>query len=223
MQSAAARAKANEYFSKNHLGYVMCRLCSTQHRDDENFIVHLDSKRHTANIRAVARAKQQFEKEQEAAKQLRDQMRHDEHRDLMEAQLGTIASVGQKRRRGPLVGRPNVRQFKEPMADGRGCKVMFELEYPLAPAEAEDGMALRPLHQWLNAHAQTVEPRNDDVVYLVFACESYESVAFTFPARLSITTAESVRHLPDPDEQYYCSWDPVKKVYSLMFIIGRTS
>jgi splicing factor 3A subunit 2 len=225
MQNATSRAKASEYYDKNHLGQPMCRLCSTQHRDDDNFVVHLESKRHQTNLRAVERAKTQYAKEQSAAIMLQDQMRHQEHRANMEAQLGTVSGAPQqqKKRRGPVVGRPNVKYHTEPLPDGRACKVMFELDYPLAPAEADDGMALRPLHQWLNAHAQSVEPRNDELVYLVFACESYESVAYTFPAHLPVTTAESVRHHAEPEQLYYCSWDPLKKIYTLMFVIGRLS
>ena len=59
-------------------------------------------------------------------------------------------------------------------------------------------------------------------MYLVFACESYASVAFKFPAGLPITTADGVRHKPNADELYHCAWDPLAKVYTLMFVIGRT-
>ncbi|KEG09473.1 splicing factor 3A subunit 2 [Trypanosoma grayi] len=111
-------------------------------------------------------------------------------------------------------------------------KVWLEFFFPQAVAGA------RPLHRWRSAREQEMErPPDDDVVYLLVACEGYMTVALKFPARLPRTSA-AVPTMPswgygtaaaagggtgNTDEEegkYRCNWDPLKKVYSLFFIIG---
>jgi splicing factor 3A subunit 2 len=222
------RSKANEWYGKNHLGQILCRLCSTQHRDDENFIVHLESQRHAKNLQSIERAKEQHMREQEALKALQAKQQHDEHAEMINGALGGVAVGGGPSgpggpRRAPRIGKPSVNYHVEPdHATGR-CKVLFELGYPLAATDGDDA-AMRPLHRWLNTYEQSVEAKDDGTVYLVFACEPYETVAYAFPARLPISTADSNAKRAASDEaaedEYLCRWDAVRKVYTLMFTIG---
>lgn len=216
-----SKAKQSEWYAKNHLGQILCRLCSSQHRDDDNFLVHLESRRHSENIKTIERARAQVAREQEAARALAQQQQHDDHMAQMQDTLGATNYKAPTTRREARVGKPKVVFHTEPNPQANTCKVLFEVSYPLAATEQDPTM--RPMHRWVNTHEQNVEEKNDSIVYLLFACEPYETVAYTFPARVPITTADSVKHMPDAGQRYACHWDPVRKVYTLMFTIGQAA
>jgi hypothetical protein len=90
-------------------------------------------------------------------------------------------------------------------------RVTFRLEYPLAEG--------RPLHRWMNTYEQRVEPRDDAKMYLVFACEPYETVSFVFPSGLRMSTADNSD--PSDIQRYYCRWDATDRSYTLIFILGK--
>jgi splicing factor 3A subunit 2 len=71
----------------------------------------------------------------------------------------------------------------------------------------------------MNTYEQRVEPRDDAKMYLVFACEPYETVAFVFPSGLRMSTADNSD--PSDIQRYYCRWDATDRSYTLIFILGK--
>lgn len=88
--------------------------------------------------------------------------------------------------------------------------------------QAEEGT--RPLHRWLSAREQHMEkPADDYFVYLLFACEGYATISLKFPAQANRSEAGEVLEEADGSysEAYLCSWDPLRKVYSMFFVLSR--
>jgi splicing factor 3A subunit 2 len=212
MQSG--RAKQNEWYSKNHMGRIVCKLCTTEHRDEANFLTHIDARRHTLNLEKIAKAKEIYERERDATQRLRQMSAHDSHAAAMAGLSGgagiTATSGLASSSKLPTVGRPVV---KGPLFEQQNgvCKVFFEVHYPLA---SSDGLS-RPMHKWMSAREQSVETLDDSVIYLVFACNPYDSIAYTFPANAAISEFASVKSA----DVYHCDWDPVGKTYTLMFSV----
>jgi hypothetical protein len=73
----------------------------------------------------------------------------------------------------------------------------------------------RPLHRWRGAREQEIEKVNDAWIYLLVACEGYDTVALKFPAALPRTNEADIEA-----ECYKCTWDPLSKKYSLFFVVG---
>lgn len=238
-QSGAQKVKQCEWYSKNHMGHIVCKLCQTEHRDDANFLQHMESKKHLANLDKISKAKEIYAKQQDSLRRLHDMQRHDAHAETIGSLagglgLGSVPSAAgntgdpqqssfyattssTQLARAPRVGKPEVNgPHFEMLLDGC-CRVVIELHFPLA---VSDGVN-RPMHRWMNTYEQTVETRDDNKVYLVFACEPYESIAFTFPSRLvpSEFTANHNRNT----EHFFCEWDPIARRYYLLFTLTDES
>ena len=231
MSAVSGHVKSNPYYGKNHLGQVRCTLCDTVHRDDANFLVHIDSKRHQANMKALERAKEKAREEEEEREKLRRLNMEKEHEEN-QARLGAIGQTAGSinkdisntdvtsssmqtkttgmlsRQRKPTIGKPEISFRTEPITELNQCRVWFDLHYPNVDESC------RPLHRWMSSREQTMYPVDDSVKYLLFACDPYETVAYTFPNR-----PHTDRDSRDPS-RFSAGWDPVTKIYRLFFVIG---
>lgn len=226
MLGGAGAAKANVFFGRNHLGQVRCKLCQTVHRDEANFLQHVDSGKHTENLQRLERARQRADEEQMERDQMRDLQTQSEKQRSMRDRIDALGGLSDSALNSALnsggpggaaapqrrtVGRPQWAFRKEPLPETRQCRVWIDVDYPLADE------ASRPLHRWMSSREQTTEPIDDGVKYLVFACEPYETVAVKFPS-VPHTDKDSLRH--GDKDAYSASWDPTTRRYRIFFIMG---
>jgi splicing factor 3A subunit 2 len=176
----------DEYCVRNHLGQFVCRLCSTPCKDEATYYVHTQAKRHSTNLARIRKARELAE---EATAQLNNQ---------------TSLDAAQAPRRAPRVGKPNITHRIEPNPESNECAIRFELDYPLI----EDGT--KPLHRFMSTYEQTKEPRDDTIMYLLFAAEPYETVAFKLPNQ----------RLDRSEDKYSVKWDPLRKRYYLLLTLS---
>ena len=216
--SVSDKTRNNEWFGKNYLGQIVCKLCGTVHRDEENFLVHLEAKRHHTNIAAKERARKLQEQQHNILMRMREDRQKQDLLERIGAADDPMAAIAGKRAAAATAGIPKVDHHLE--RENGMCHVYFRVHYPLALTEgSETGVVSRPLHRWLGTYETQVVPKDPTVQYLVFACEPYETVAFVFPAQRNVTTANNTRLPDDTQDRYSCKWDPVEKVYTLIFTI----
>jgi hypothetical protein len=224
-----ALAKQNPYYAKNHLGKVMCQLCNCECRDEANFLLHLEAKRHLLNLKELERAKERALAEQAEREQARlaiEELQHVENQKRLAAlgkTAGTLNSdisdfeVAPRSLQGGTIGlppprmntkKPEISFRTEPLPHLRQCKVWFDVHF----RECDENT--RPLHRWMAAREQTVEIADDNIKYLLFACEGYGTVAYTFP-----NVPHTDKDNADPTK-FHCQWDASQKRYSLFFVLG---
>ncbi len=197
----AAQAKSNRYYDRNYMGRIKCTLCSVVCSTEENFLTHIQGKRHTLQLELVQqhdRKRRRLEEEKESTKAAQASAQ------AKQAGADLLAS-----RPIAAFGRPTCRVKTEPDAALCQCKVWLEFEFPSVSDDR------RPLHRWRGAREQEMERVDDAWTYLLVACEGYDTVALKFPAPL--------RRSSDSDLEaglYKCTWDPLMKLYSLFFVIG---
>mmetsp|Transcript_10173 Transcript_10173/g.12695 ORF Transcript_10173/g.12695 Transcript_10173/m.12695 type:complete len:241 (-) Transcript_10173:269-991(-) len=141
------------YFVRNHHGTYECKLCTTLHKTEGNYLAHTQGKRHQTNLgrRAAKDAKEGYIQPQSLAMQV------------------------QVKKNVIKIGRPGYKCFKTINSEtGQKC-LIFEVQYP----EIEAG--LQPRHRFMSAFEQKVEPKDDRYQYLLFAAEPYETIAFKIP------------------------------------------
>jgi hypothetical protein len=198
-----AMAKASPYYARNHMGKTMCNLCNVVCTDEPHFLAHLEGKRHSSELegrdRRDAKRKrlQQEEEEFEAAKV---------RAEASKAADRLMASGGARISLAPH-GKPKHTFRTETNPETQTCKVWLEFYFNVVPEDT------RPLHRWRSSREVSDEPE-DDVVFLIVACEGYESIALKFPKLARTTEVDA------DNGQYSCRWDPLKKVYTLYFVMG---
>lgn len=235
-------ATTNEYYGKNALGQVRCKLCDTLHRDDANFIIHIGGKKHTTNIRIIELRLAQQREENETRLALSRQEAHLAHQQQLSqltnggllplAPLNTAAAAAaasakekakkmQQQSLVATVGLPDVKvQVEEIGTNQMHSRITFTLHYPFANTTGTDTTPpSRPLHRWKNTYEQSMEPRDPSKQYLVFACEPYESVAYAFPTNVHVATPENTD--AKDIQRYFCRWNPLDKIYLLMFTVSH--
>lgn len=191
MLNPKEQAKASEYYSKNYQGKILCTLCLAACADEDKFLVHLEASKHQKRLKQLAINKARSEK-----------IREEEKAGWGQKKMMNAAQLQQ-------CWRPQYSHRTEYDPQRNKTKVWIDVVYRNV---SEDS---RPLHRWLNTHEQQQEPHDQGVVYLLIACEQYETVGFKFPSKLprpSTSEAES--------GVYDCQWDPLKKIYSLFFVLG---
>lgn len=196
-------ARANEFYTTNHMGEAMCKLCNCVCHTAEKFLNHVDGNRHQKMLARVAREKEYKARLEAEARNARDAQK-------MVASgktLNVVSGLDQKPQHATPYGRPTFRYRVESDPTVHECKVWFEINFPNVPEGS------RPLYRWLSTWEQLVEPSDASVVYLVVAAEGYESISFKFPAKLQRRAGGDV-----PGEMAH--WDNSAKKYSLFFIVG---
>ncbi len=231
-----AAAATNEYYSKTSLGQVRCRLCDSLHRDDANFLVHVDGKRHATNLKLIQLRQNQLREEQQVREAIAKQQAHDAH----EAQLAQLtngvvgpsapagAAGGAAARRAvaaaaaATVGLPSYSMQVDELGGTRmHSRVTITVSFPLAGGSSgagAEGAPSRPMHRWLSTYEQSMEARDEGKQYLVIACEPYQSLAIAFPSNVAVATADNsdARDI----QRYHCRWEPVGKTFLLMFTVS---
>jgi splicing factor 3A subunit 2 len=229
--STSTTISTNEYFGKNALGQIRCKLCDTLHRDEANFLIHTDSKKHTTNLKIIEIKKAQQREEHDAKVAIAKQEAHDARQDQL-AQLSNGAIVpsnsaktliipSSNKNNTQTVGLPEVKvQIDELGSNQANSRITFTLSFPLANTTGSaTAPPSRPMHRWLNTYEQSVEQRDPSKQYLVFACEPYDSVSYAFPSNLNVATAENTD--AKDIQRYFCRWYPVEKTYRLMFTVSH--
>ena len=97
------------------------------------------------------------------------------------------------------IGRPGYRITKVRDPGTLQFGLLFQVSLP------QIGDKVRPLHRFMSAYEQTVEPPSKDYQYLLIAAEPYETVAFKLQAK-DIDRSEGA---------LWSHWDPDAKNYSL--------
>nr|CCC89449.1 conserved hypothetical protein [Trypanosoma congolense IL3000] len=213
----SAQARCDPYYKRNHMGHVVCTLCDVRCSDDNNFIKHLSGKTHRLQLERLERGanrEKRLAEEEELNKEAK--RRAEQEKATRELLLQQAAASQTAVTSFAPFGRPEYHYCTEHDPEVFQTKVWLEFYFP----QAVEGT--RPLHRWRSAREQDVErPINDDVVYLLVACEGYMTVGLKFPAKLHRTTGRAAGvGEGDGSGGYRCHWDPVKRVYELFFILG---
>jgi len=220
------------YFMKNHLGSYECKLCLTLHNNEGSYLAHTQGKRHQTNLKRRA-AKEAIEKGETTLQQLQAQAaakpkappkrlikigrpgsfsiqfafcssvlsfihpRHTSHlqtsyfQRLLYYIRSLIKWVVSK-----SSGYKVIKQH-DPVTGSRSLQ--FEIEYP----EISEG--IQPRHRFMSSFEQRIEPADKRYMYLLFAADPYETIAFKIP------NWEIER---DPGK-VYANWDREKLTFTL--------
>ncbi|EAN86808.1 hypothetical protein TcYC6_0000430 [Trypanosoma cruzi] len=235
------QARRDPYYKRNHMGRVTCTLCDVCCTDDNNFLKHIAGKTHCTQLERrerYARREERLAVEEELNREAcRRAAQEKATRELLlqqqDQQAGSRGgATGTAIASFAPFGRPQFNYCTENDPELFQTKVWMEFFFPQAAA------GVRPLHRWRSAREQDMErPPDDSVVYLLLACEGYVTIAVKFPSKLPRTSASSsvgmtaktmapygsdvaVTASDEEEGRYHCSWDPLKKVYSLFFILG---
>ncbi|KAG5512442.1 hypothetical protein GH5_08406 [Leishmania sp. Ghana 2012 LV757] len=227
-------ARANPYFKRNHMGQVTCTLCGIYCPEENNFLKHIAGKTHTLQLERRQQKELRhlrLQEEERLNTEAEERARKEEALlALSGGQAGNSGGGGAAGGAGvsssaAAAAAANAR-FGTPLYSFRTehdevlyrTKVWVEVMF----TQAEEGT--RPLHRWLSAREQHVEkPADDYFVYLLFACEGYATIALKFPSNANRSQPRDVLEEADgsTSEAHWCSWDPLKKVYSLFFVLSR--
>lgn len=198
-----AIAKAHPNYARNHMGKVMCSLCNVVCTDEPHFLAHIEGKRHSTELQSRVlrdvKLKRQLQEEEEyqAAKARAESLKSSDR--LLKTSGGRVTLAPH--------GKPTHSFRTDTDLEKQQCKVWLDFYFGVVAEET------RPLHRWRSAREVSDDP-TDDMIYLIVACEGYESVAMKFP-KVPRTTEADI-----DSGAYRAHWDPTRKVYSLYFIIG---
>eukprot|EP01102_Stenamoeba_stenopodia_P004594 TRINITY_DN14899_c0_g1_i1.p1 TRINITY_DN14899_c0_g1~~TRINITY_DN14899_c0_g1_i1.p1 ORF type:complete len:238 (-),score=56.84 TRINITY_DN14899_c0_g1_i1:33-746(-) len=169
------------YFMKNHLGSYECKLCLTLHNNEGSYLAHTQGKRHQTNLKRRA-AKDAIEKGETTLQQLQAQAK---------------PKVPPKRL--IKIGRPGYKVIKQHDPETGSRSLQFEIEYP----EISEG--IQPRHRFMSSFEQRIEPADKRYMYLLFAADPYETIAFKIP------NWEIERDVG----KVYANWDREKLTFTL--------
>lgn len=186
------------YGGENHQGKVKCSLCNVACEDIDRLFGHFNGQKHAKNEKRLERDAFKRQREDEAQRAMDDEAR--QRRENLHGSFQAAVAAP--------YGKPEFMHQTETVANGTRCKVWLSVEYP----KASDGT--RPLYRWKNAREQEMEAPDEHVLYLLVACEGYQTIAFTFP-KAPITGVDDIAK-----GEYKCNWDPQSKKYSLFFVVG---
>lgn len=202
---ASRKAESNEFYSRTRMGRVMCKLCQVVCRDAANFLVHLEANKHKTSLarrqRRLRLAKLQVDQGGAIGGELGKRGRGDEGGNGGAASLMDVEHTA-----SAVHGKPVYHVRLEPNPAVQTCKVWVEVQYPALDSE----LGRPPVaYRWLSTYEQSVEAPQPGVVYLLVACDGYETIALKFPS-----------NIPRESSREKAQWDAKKKVYSLYFSLG---
>jgi hypothetical protein len=203
---AIQEARSSEYFGRNDAGKPICKLCNIYCSDEHKFLTHLSGNKHRKMLEGLKRQRERDDKSLEEARAFDDMIRE---RKQVKPQAASASSLLNAAKIFCPFGQPLYRYRLDPDPDSHTCKVFLEFEFPKISEET------RPMHRWKGAREQNMERPDDGVVYLLIACEGYETVALKFPAHLPRTD-----DLTPGDGKFRTRWDPTSKTLHLFFVIG---
>lgn len=140
---------------KNHWGTFECRLCSTLHNNEGNYLAHTQGKRHQTNIaRRLAR----------------------ENKDNMTSTV-PVASKKPVIKKTPRIGVPKSRYMKQKNPETGHFSLLLFIEYP------DIDPLIIPRYRFASAFEQKIEVPDKNFQYIVVAAEPYENIAFKIPGK----------------------------------------
>jgi len=141
------------YFMRNHLGTFECKLCSTLHTNEGNYLAHTQGKRHQSNLaRRAAMEKTKLSRMSGAKAEP----------EVLVPQI-------------PKIGRPGFRVERE-TDPATGQRILrFEIDFP----RIERG--IQPRHRLMSAYEQRLETADDKWQYLLVAAIPYQTIGFKIP------------------------------------------
>ena len=174
------------YFMRNHLGQYECKLCLTIHLNEGSYLVHTQGKKHQSNLGRRA-AKEAL------------------HSSTSTGAPAIANKAIVKKHTGPKIGRPGYRitKIKDPLT--RRLGLLFQIEYPELIKD------MQPRHRFMSSFEQHVETLDRAYLYVVFAADPYETIAF------KILNGEIDRH----EDRLLAHWDSDMRQYSLQFFYNR--
>jgi splicing factor 3A subunit 2 len=229
-------ARANPYFKRNHMGQVTCTLCNIYCTEENNFLKHIAGKTHTLQLeRRQHKELRHLREQEEERRNTEAQERARKEEALLALSTGQSNAATSSSSAAGTAGSAAVAAAAAAAANARfgtplysfrtehdevafHTKVWIDVMF----TQAEEGT--RPLHRWLSAREQHMEqPADDYFTYLLFACEGYATIALKFPAQAHRSEAGEMLEEADGSysEAYLCSWDPLRKVYSMFFVFSR--
>ena len=140
------------YFMRNHLGAFECKLCSTLHTNEGNYLAHTQGKRHQSNL-----ARRAFLEKQKSSTSLTN--------NQPEILIPTK----------PKIGRPGFRVERETDTTTGNRILRFEIDFP----RIEHG--IQPRHRLMSAYEQKIEKADDKWQYLLVAAIPYQTIGFKIP------------------------------------------
>ncbi|CAD2212754.1 Zinc-finger of C2H2 type/Pre-mRNA-splicing factor SF3a complex subunit 2 (Prp11), putative [Angomonas deanei] len=235
-------AKKSEYYKINHLGKVLCTLCNVYCSDENNFIKHLSGKTHLNQIKKneLLLLKQKNLEEEEKRSLLAQQSAEETKR------LNQLLSNNNNNNSNNNNILPTYTFKTEHDPILFQTKVYLEIYFDLLNKNTNNNhyAETRPLHRWLTAReAELYQIENNNnqnqnnkeeeyYVYLLVACEGYQTSCFKFPSEARRSApgeliSENNQNNSDNNNNnnnnvaYHHSWDPIGKVYSLFFVMSR--
>lgn len=142
------------YFMKNHLGSYECKLCLTLHNNEGSYLAHTQGKKHQANLA------------QRAAKDAKES-------PAQPAPLKQRVAV----REFVKIGRPGYKVTKQQDPETGQYSLLCQIDYP----EIAEGVI--PMHRFMSAYEQRIDPPDRKYQYVLFAAEPYETIAFKVPSK----------------------------------------
>lgn len=142
------------YFMRNHLGSYECKLCLTLHNNEGSYLAHTQGKKHQSNLA------------RRAAKEAKDS-----------PNLPGPAKQRRELKKFVKIGRPGYRITKQSDPTTKQQSLLFQIDFP------EIANDIKPLHRFMSAYEQKLEPADRKWQYLLCAAEPYETIAFKIPSR----------------------------------------
>ena len=139
------------YFMRNQMGTFECKLCSTLHTNEGNYLAHTQGKRHQSNLARRAH--------QEASKMKKVEVI---------APLVVVPKIIK-------IGRPGFRVERTQDAATGQRVLRFEIDFP----RIEKG--IQPRHRLMSAYEQRIEPADNKWQYLLVAAIPYQTIGFKIP------------------------------------------
>ncbi len=245
----SAKAERSEYFSTNAMGQVVCRLCDTMHRDEANFAVHLTGKRHTDNLKIIARRKEMLAQEAEINMKLAKDAANERKGAAVAEGFGAegAAALAAERaaaskaagaataiQRRNNVGPPDVRMQVDAIGTNQmHSRITFTVSYPLAGTGIGGDSSSKSVTAD-GATVTTAAARRPMHRWLSSYEQSVEPrdaskqyLVFACEPYQSVAycfptnVMVSTRDNTDPRDiqSYFCRWDPVEKTYLLTFTV----
>ncbi|GMH81978.1 hypothetical protein TrVE_jg8206 [Triparma verrucosa] len=145
------------YFMRNHLGTYECKLCLTLHTNEGSYMAHTQAKKHQTNLKRRAKEDEDKQKALNVLNQAKDSQYG---RQIKQARV--------------KIGRPGYSLTKSVDASGAKC-LSFAINYP----EIKEGIV--PRYRFMSSYEQRVEVPDKNFIFLLFAAEPYETIAFKIP------------------------------------------
>ncbi|SNX83693.1 related to PRP11 - pre-mRNA splicing factor [Melanopsichium pennsylvanicum] len=197
------------YLLKNHLGGLECRLCLTLHTNEGSYLAHTQGKKHQTNLarRAAREAKENA---------------YDSNKLITAS--SNVEAVPKKS--FVKIGRPGykVTKVREPVLEAQGVGgggrlgLLFQISLP----EIKEGVT--PMHRFMGAFEQKVEPADRNYQYLVVAAEPYETIAFKLQSKeidrrdTGLLTSAAPGARPRAEPSTWSHYDPDAKTFSVQVI-----